>query len=318
MKRNSNLLLSVIICTYNRSELLSQALESLVCQTLEKKNYEIIVVNNGSTDNTSDVVWSFQRRYKNHIINLVKEKRLGLGIARNTGLLSAKGKFVTFLDDDAKADLNWLESALKIFGSIKPDPLVIGGPIIPFYSGQKPKWFSDLYEADFKGNKSRYLHKGESFSGSNMFVCRSTLLRFGGFEEAVGMKGKILSVGEETGFFERVWEKEESGEIFYYSPSLRVYHLVPPSKTRVSYRLKRYFASGQAHCARYGRKKLIYKLSHLLKSIGFLILSLVKIVLPPVYSFTFRGWIVERLGPIVWCLGYITYFSGISIRLSQS
>lgn len=312
------MLLSVIICTYNRSELLSQALGSLICQTLEKKSYEIVVVNNGSTDNTSDVVRSVQRRYKNHIINLIEEKRLGLGIARNTGLLRAKGKYVTFLDDDAKADPNWLQESLRIFENIKPVPLVVGGQIIPFYSRQKPPWFSDRYEADFKGNKSRYLHKGESFSGSNMVVEKKTLLQYGGFEENVGMKGNILSVGEETGFFERVWDKSELEKIFYYCPDLKVYHLVPPNKTRVVYRLKRYFVSGQSSCVRYGKKKYTERLIYVSKSIGFLILSLIKIIFPPVYSFSFQGWIVERLGPVAWCLGFLSHFSGLSIKVNQS
>ncbi|MEE8471432.1 MAG: glycosyltransferase family A protein [Dehalococcoidia bacterium] len=89
---------SAIICTHNRSDYLRQAIQSLADQTLPTEQYEVIVVDNGSTDNTRAVVEGFD-----HIANLryVYEPILGLSQARNTGWQNARGEYIAFMDDDA-------------------------------------------------------------------------------------------------------------------------------------------------------------------------------------------------------------------------
>ena len=87
---------SVIITSYNRATLLKRALDSLLGQT--EKNWEAIVINDGSTDGTHFVVQSYLKRNRNIIY--IEQKSMGATLSKNQGILHAKGKFVTFLDSD--------------------------------------------------------------------------------------------------------------------------------------------------------------------------------------------------------------------------
>jgi glycosyltransferase involved in cell wall biosynthesis len=190
--------LSVVVCTYNRADMLSTALESLVQQTLDKRLYEVIVVDNASSDATPEVLRGLRARYGEWNIVLAREDRLGLGYARNAGVREARGAYVAFMDDDAWADKDWLKLALGCFEYVKPTPFVVGGPILPFYDSPRPAWFKDEYEIRTWGQKPRFLRQGESFSGSNIIFNKDIIETYGGFDVQVGMKGYHLSVGVET------------------------------------------------------------------------------------------------------------------------
>ena len=221
--------ISAVVCTHNRAELLRKALRSVVEQTLRPAQYEIVVVNNASTDETDRVV---------------HEARPGLGYARNTGHRAARGEYVAYLDDDAQAAPDWLEQALRCFGEVGPTPVVVGGPILPEYEGAKPGWFKDGYETRSWGSATRLLRDGESFSGSNMVWNKRVLREIGGFDTEVGVRGDRLGMGEETLTFWRLWRKCAESSV-YYSPTLIVHHWTPRSRMRLIYRLRRAFAGGQ-------------------------------------------------------------------------
>jgi len=106
--------ISVVVCTHNRATLLGQALESLVGQTLNAARYEIIVVNNCSTDDTPGIVERFKGSRTIPLLRSVDEPALGLGHARNRGWQVAQGEYVAFMDDDARADSHWLEQAVEL------------------------------------------------------------------------------------------------------------------------------------------------------------------------------------------------------------
>ncbi|MEP6986064.1 MAG: glycosyltransferase, partial [Chloroflexota bacterium] len=172
------------------------------------------------------------------------ETRLGLATARNTGWQAAQGTYIAFLDDDAKAESNWLETAQALIENNPTNLRCVGGPIHPFYTSPKPDWWLDKYEIRTRGDVQRHLRQGEFFSGSNMIWLREVLEKYGGFEARAGMKGNQLGMGEETGLFRKIWEAEGS-PVFLYSPDLRVYHWVPPEKMTMGYILKRATANGQ-------------------------------------------------------------------------
>ncbi len=236
------LLFSVVICTYNRLDHLPAAIDSVFKQSLESTAYEIIVVDNCSTDGTAEAIKALMGEHPN--LRYIYETRLGLATARNTGWQAAAGMFVAFLDDDAKAEVDWLETVADLVKDAAPNLHCVGGPILPFYTSPQPDWWLDKYEIRTRGDVQRHLRKGEFFSGSNMTWRRSTLERFGGFEAKAGMKGNQLGMGEETGLFRQIWEAEES-PVFLYSPALKVYHWVPPEKMTMRYILKRATANGQ-------------------------------------------------------------------------
>ena len=93
---------------------------------------------------------------------------------------------MAYIDDDAKASPDWLNVAFEIINSITPAPLCLGGPIYPFYLTPKPIWFKDEYEVRSWGPDSRWLSKGESFSGSNMIWKKEVFITFGGFPNRQG------------------------------------------------------------------------------------------------------------------------------------
>lgn len=233
--------ISAVICTYNRSQLLRGAIESLLNQTLNRSEYEIIVVNNASTDNTSKVVNKFITDFKDFNIKYIFESEQGLSHARNAGFKNAKTDFVAYIDDDAKADKNWLKEAIKIIDEIKPD--IFGGPIYPFYLTEKPEWFLDRYEIRTNGNDPRFLNENEYISGSNIIFKKKVLELLGGFDTNLGMNGEKLGYGEETRLILKARDEVKNVKI-YYSPKIFVYHLVPEKKMRFGYFVEHNFAVG--------------------------------------------------------------------------
>lgn len=233
-------LISAVICTYNRADLLAGAIDSLLEQTLDPAQVEIIVVDNCSTDGTRQLV----EGYAAAGVRYVLESRQGLGYARNRGWQEARGEFVAYTDDDARAHPALLERALAAFQAAGPDPLCVGGVIRPYYTHPAPVWFKDAYETRTWGAAARALRQGEAFSGSNMIWRRDVLATYGGFPVDRGVTGDYLAVGEETGLFDRIWRDGEA-PCFFYSPDLVVYHWVDPIKLSAGYRLKRALITGQ-------------------------------------------------------------------------
>ena len=133
--------ISAIICTHNRARYLRKALQSLAVQTVDSASYEILVIDNASTDETKRVVREEYAAVSN--LGYLHEPVLGLARARNTGWTHAKGKYVAYLDDDAIACSNWLEGILEVFGSVTPTPGCVGGKIELIWEAPRPSWLSD-------------------------------------------------------------------------------------------------------------------------------------------------------------------------------
>ena len=115
--------LSVIVPTYNRKDKIGDCLDSLINQ--DYPNFETIVVDDGSTDDTSKIV-------SNYPVKLIKnEKNLGLWEARNIGIENSKGEIIAFLDDDALAERDWLKKLVECMNS--PEIAVVTGPIFPLF-----------------------------------------------------------------------------------------------------------------------------------------------------------------------------------------
>ena len=236
---------SVILCTYNRASMLGGAIESLAAQTIPPATFEVLVVDNNSSDGTADAVMELRERFPELALRYLLETMQGLGRARNAGWRASEGKVVAFLDDDARAAPDWLEKALAAFSETAPAPWAVGGPIRPYYDSPRPSWFRDEYEERNWGARRRPLESGESFAGSNLVVSRDALERFGGFSTEAGMTGSRLSVGEETALILRIWESGEGEGRLLYLPDLVVRHHVPGWKMTVGYQLRRAYAEGQ-------------------------------------------------------------------------
>src|ERR1019366_9141445 len=121
--------ISAVVCTYNRAELLPRALDSLATQALPAGQFEIILVDDGSSDATRAVAADFARRAPNFVA--IHHVNRGLGAARNTGWRAARAPLIAFLDDDAIAPPEWLDTICRRFAAADARVAVLGGPIDP-------------------------------------------------------------------------------------------------------------------------------------------------------------------------------------------
>jgi glycosyltransferase involved in cell wall biosynthesis len=234
-----SVLISVVVCTFNRSDLLANLLEGLCLQAVEKPEYEIIVVDNNSRDDTRDVVRGFCKAYPN--VRYCFEGRQGLSRARNRGWRKARGEYVAYIDDDCKAPEQWLAVARAVI--LEKSPGVLGGPYYAFYNSPKPAWWRDRYRSCEHGERPRALRENEYLSGNNIFFRREILQTLGGFDTRLGMSGGSLAYGEETALL-RCVRNRMPDELIYYDPALFVYHLVPVRKMSLLWTARQRFADG--------------------------------------------------------------------------
>ena len=232
--------ISVVICTYNRGKLLADALSTVCNQTLDPSVYEVIVVDNNSTDNTNEVVKGYRRRFTN--VSYCIEPHQGLSRARNRGWREAKGEYVAYIDDDCKVPEQWLTVAKKIIEQISPD--VFGGPYFSFYNTPKPHWFKDSYGSREHGKEARFLTDNEYLSGGNIFFRRELLEILGGFDVSLGMSGQRLAYGEETALLRHIRETMPE-QIIYYDPEMYVHHLVHSKKMSLPWVIRQRFVDGR-------------------------------------------------------------------------
>lgn len=228
--------LSLIIPTHNRSERLIAALESVIRQDLPAADWECVVVSNNSTDDTVARFGDFAARYPGLNLRLVTEDGPGVSYARNRGIAETSAPLLVFIDDDERINPGFLRAYADFFDA-HPDAVVAGGRIIAEYVTGRPAWLSKYTEMpianpmDF-GDAVRPFPAGRVPGGGNMAFRRSAALRYGGFDPSLGRVGRMLIVGEENDFFERLMR---GGETCWYVPGAVMWHIIPPEKLTESY-----------------------------------------------------------------------------------
>jgi glycosyltransferase involved in cell wall biosynthesis len=242
MKNSDNLglIISVVVCTYNRAELLTKGLQTLCEQTLATSHYEVLVVDNNSQDSTRAVTENYCQRYSN--IRYLFETHQGLSHARNRGWREAKAPYIAYIDDECKMPPQWLAVAKQIIDRLSP--AVFGGPYYGYYNSSPPRWWKENYEAFEPCDKARALSEREYLRGGNLFIQRRLLDLIGGFEATLGMSGSKLGYGEESHIQRRI-RATMPDELIYYDPKLYIYHLVRPEKMTWRYILSSRFTSGR-------------------------------------------------------------------------
>jgi glycosyltransferase involved in cell wall biosynthesis len=236
-----NLLLSIIICTYNRAERLVDCLDSIVKQQAFPDSFEVIIVDNNSMDKTKELV----SQYNNKVPNLryVFEGNQGLSYARNRGCGEAKAPCLVYLDDDAMAPPEYLVNIARVIKEHAPD--ILGGPVYPYYTTPKPRWFKDEYEIRKYAAKSGF-SAAAAVSGGNFIIRKKLLEKIGGFDVNLGMIGNKLGLGEERKVLEQYRASTPpAGQRVYYALECYVTHHVPPEKMRLTYIMKRAYIAGK-------------------------------------------------------------------------
>ena len=234
--------ISVIIPTHNRCEYLRDAIISIQKQNFSKDEYEIIVVDNKSTDDTPEVVEECNRKGKKEVV-YVKEPELGLHNARHAGAKAAKGEILAYVDDDVICDSNWLSELIKHYAD--PEVGCVGGKILPKWEATPPEWVNQypsyLSLLDL-GDKVKEL-KRPGIWGCNFSIRKSLLFEVGGFNpDAFGDKKLIWYRGDgEVGLLRSVLGVEKK---IIYTPHAIVWHVIPKSRLTISYFKKRSFIQG--------------------------------------------------------------------------
>lgn len=238
-------LISVVICTYNRADRLSLTLEAMSKQTMSTSAFEILVVDNRSTDNTLAICKHYQEQLVN--FRYIYEPVQGLSKARNAGWKATQSSYVAYLDDDAIPCEEWVKSILDVFETVQPKPVGVGGPIYPLWEIPKPDWINSSAESLFTtldaGNTPRWFGPDESPWGANVVYRRDALEAAGGFHEQLGRKGQSLLSGEETLLNVTLTSQ---GEQFYYSPQAWVHHWVPKERINPDWLIQRAYWQGRS------------------------------------------------------------------------
>lgn len=236
--------ISAIICTHNRTDYLQKAISSLANQDLSRETFEIIVVDNCSTDSTRTVVESFAAIGN---IRYLYEPVLGLSHARNTGWKNAETPYVAYLDDDAMASPVWLRRILQTFESMRPRPGCVGGRVKPIWEAPRPAWLGDeivscLTVIDWSDAPHVIENLNSQWlAGANIAFPKDLLYQLNGFTPYLDRSGSnLLSSGDV--YLEKQIQK--SGHTCFYQPDVEISHHIPASRLDQHWFIRRYYYQG--------------------------------------------------------------------------
>ena len=239
-------MISVVIATRNRAALLEETLAAITAQDPPGCAYEVVVVDNASTDGTREVVSAAARRSAVPVLYL-HELRSGKSHALNTAIEHARGDLLVFTDDDVLPASGWLASYGRAFAETAADYVV--GRIVPRWEAPVPSWMSPaLYGvlAVPDGGQERVTIDGRGGSeimpiGANMAIRRHVLDVIGGWNPDLGKLQGTLRTGEDHEFALRM---VAAGFVGLYEPQALVAHRVPSERLRLSYFQRWFFDNG--------------------------------------------------------------------------
>jgi glucosyl-dolichyl phosphate glucuronosyltransferase len=237
-------LISVVLCTRNRADLLKAALDSLLIQKFPPADFEVLVIDNASTDHTAKIVAQYDGI---GIVRYIHEPNIGLCIARNTGWQSAHGRLVAYFDDDAIAAPGWLAAVQAAFAAHPSEVGVVGGRVDPIWQKPMPAWLAEeiaysLTIVDW-GDEVKFIDdlSREWLVGANMAIPRQLLAEIGGFHPWLDRVGtNMLSSGDV--FLQK--EIKRRGYRCLYWPEMAIQHLAPAARLEPQWFLRRYYWQG--------------------------------------------------------------------------
>ncbi len=226
----NKILVTVAICTYNRAKFLSGALNSLKTQNFSKNNFEVLIVDNNSNDETGLIANNFINENKNLNVRYVIENQQGLSFARNRSIAEAKGEIISFIDDDAIAQNDFITSLYQSFQNL-PQADAIGGKVIPIYSTkEEPNWLSKyiwglVTKVDF-GNQTKEFPANKYPSGCNMNFRKKVFAETGVFNTDLKLRSDDKDI---------FYKLKKQNKIVYYVPSLLVHHNIDDYRLEYSF-----------------------------------------------------------------------------------
>lgn len=243
---------SVIIPTYNRAASLQNCMNSLLRLKNNKNDFEIIVIDNGSTDATRQIINDFLLKHPDFTIRYFQENMPGLLSGRHKGASVAAGDILCFIDDDVQVSSGWMQTILEVMNNRK-DIMFLTGPNLPFYESYPPQWLDYFWKkvkygkicgwlslSDF-GSEVHEIHPNYVW-GLNFIVRKSAFLSLGGFHpDNIPSQYQMFQGDGETGLTRK---GAQAGMKALYHPGALVYHEVPASRLTYEYFDKRAYYQG--------------------------------------------------------------------------
>ena len=238
--------ITVILCTYNRCQSLAKTLESVAAQILpESVEWEVLVVDNNSRDQTREVADGFCRRHPGRFRYLF-EPQQGKSHALNAGIREARGDVLAFTDDDVTVEPTWLENLTSALHN--GEWVGAGGRTLPERTFSPPRWLS--LEGRYALGPLAVFDLGpvacgltEPPFGNNMAFRKQMLEKYGGFRTDLGPRPGSEIRSEDTEFGRRLLDARER---LRYEPSAVVYHAVPEIRVQKKYFLKWWYDKARA------------------------------------------------------------------------
>lgn len=232
---------SIILPTHSRARQLKTTLQSLTILNYPRTKYELLIVDNCSTDETKHIISTFIKENKSLLVRYIFEKRLGVHYARNTGAIAAKSELLIFIDDDVIVDKDILAAYVEVFET-HSNLSASGGKILLHWQSAPPTWI-----IDFMGESKVFpiLSRMEPydnfriglngyFFSANMAIRRDILIKFGGFHPE--LIGETYIGDGETGLYK---EMQENNCKIGYTPKAFVYHCIDNKRMTLKYFRKR-------------------------------------------------------------------------------
>lgn len=229
--------ITIAICTYNRAGYLKDTLKDLAAQTARRDNFEVLVVNNNSNDETSVICDRFTQSNPEIRFREVLEWNQGLSFARNRAVREAKGETIFFIDDDVYLPKDYVEKAVK-YSLERPNTLSAGGRIWVSFDDEKgqPNWIPDelmpMFGLHDLGEEDLIYPVSNFPRGGNMMVRKTVFDTFGLFDTKLGRTGNELLGSEEKGFFERI---RKNGVQLRYWAGLELTHRIGSNRLKTGY-----------------------------------------------------------------------------------
>lgn len=242
---NKTIEISVIICSYNREAMLARTLDSILAQSFPPDQFEVLVVDNNSTDGTPEMVRRKAETAK-PLVRYLFERRQGKSYALNHAIREARGEFLAFTDDDICLGPDWLERIHQRFQKDHPD--LVGGRVIPDWDGKWPDWFHPEYRG-VVGHYDPYmepvfleLDRHTLPCGANMAARADIFRKYGGFRE--DLSNGRLHRSEDYELIRRVLK---NGGRVLYAPDVVVHHTVHPGRLTKRYVRQWWMTQGMAN-----------------------------------------------------------------------
>ncbi len=242
---------SIIVPTKNRANSLALTIRSLVAQDFPVQEYEALIVDNGSTDETHNVAENMIENYHNHRIRYIHESEPGLLSGRHRGSFEANGEILIFVDDDIEAESGWLSAIIDAFNDESIH--LVGGPSLPNFEVEPQDWIRKYWikengrvacgplSISYIGNEKIEVDPC-CIWGLNFAIRKNSFLDLGGFHPDCIPKNLQHFQGDgETGLTQKAKHENYTA---VYTPDAIVYHNIPRERLTVKYFEERFYYQG--------------------------------------------------------------------------